>query len=224
MLSRLKIRLISFLGILVLGQSFINRHNPSRVVPKSSKATLLNNGAKFVVSSESKSDVTKRQWTSALSMKRGAKGGNDKSKEMADKNTDKDSNSKNVESEKVDLFYIQEPTLLVGDLVSLLLTCQLLGLVDVLSTQEFWNNGGFAQPVDLSPSGLSSLETLVKRDSLMSIAWVLSSIRNRGYFISSVLDDMTAIKCAFTIFIDYCSLLIILTLVFAFGLSKTAIF
>jgi len=117
-----------------------------------------------------------------------------------------------------DMFVIEEPRLLAGDMVSVLLTCQLLGLVDVLNTPEFWLSGGFAQPVGLMPEGVSTLGTLVKRDSLMSIAWLLSSIKNRAYTISTVIDDLTAIKCAFTIFIDYCSFLII----FAFGASFMA--
>ena len=115
-----------------------------------------------------------------------------------------------------DKFFIQEPRLLVGDLVSILLSCQLLGLVDILDTPEFWTKGGFAQPIDLSPEGVSTLGTLVKRDSVMSIAWVLSSIKNNGYSIGTVIDDITAIKCALTIFIDFCSLLIIFALTFAF--------
>lgn len=118
-----------------------------------------------------------------------------------------------------DLFFIEEPKLLVGDLISMLLTCQLLGLLDILNKPEFWMNGGFAQPIDLSLEGVSTLGTLVKRDSIMSISWVLSAIKNQGYSISAVIDDMTAVKCALTIFTDYCSLLIIFTLTIAFTMS-----
>ncbi len=117
-----------------------------------------------------------------------------------------------------DLFFIEEPKLLVGDLISMLLTCQLLGLIDILNKPEFWMSGGFAQPIDLSPE-VSTLGTLVKRDSIMSISWVLSAIKNQGYSISAVIDDMTAVKCALTIFTDYCSLLIIFTLTIACTMS-----
>jgi len=118
----------------------------------------------------------------------------------------------NDDESKIDVFYIQEPKLLVGDLISILLTCQLLGLVDILNDPIFWANGGFMQSIDLSPTGVSSLGTLVRRDSVISISWVLSAIKHQGYSIAAVIDDLTAIKCAFTIFIDFCSLLIIFAL------------
>ena len=126
-------------------------------------------------------------------------------------------NQEDSTTEKKDLFIIEEPRLLVGDIVSMLLTCQLLGLVDVLNTPEFWMNGGFVQPVDLSPNGLSTLSTLVRRDSMMSISWILSAIKNNAYFLGTVVDDITAIKCSLTIFTDYCSLLIIFALSIAFA-------
>ena len=116
---------------------------------------------------------------------------------------------------------IGEPRLLLGDLISLLLTCQLLGLVDVLDKPDFWMNGGFAQSIDLSPtsstSSISTLGTLVKRDSVMSISWVLSSLKHDGYSLGTIADDITAIKCSFTILVDYCSLLILFALVTALG-------
>lgn len=116
----------------------------------------------------------------------------------------------------IDLFFIEDPRLLLGDMLFLLLTCLLLGFTDVLNTPSFWENGGFAQPVDLSPKGVSTLGTVVERDSVMSIAWVSSSIKHRGYTFAAVSDELTTIKCCFTILTDYSSLLIILALTTAF--------
>jgi hypothetical protein len=141
-----------------------------------------------------------------------------------DKRTTSSSNSSpNSSPNDNDIFFIEEPRLLIGDIISLLLACQLMGLVDVLNTPEFWISGGFAQPVDLSPEGgsTSTLGTLVKRDSVMSIAWVVSSIKNRGYTLGTIVDDLTAIKCSFAIFLDYCSILIIFALVQAFGTNAS---
>lgn len=104
------------------------------------------------------------------------------------------------------MFVVEEPRILQGDIVTILMTAQLLGLVDVLSDATFWSNGGFMQPIPAIPSTLS---TLVQRDSIMSIAWVLSGLKNGGYVLSAVADDITAFKSALTIWTDYCSLLVL---------------
>lgn len=112
-----------------------------------------------------------------------------------------------------DVLTVEEPRILVGDVISILLTAQLLGLADVLSDPSFWSDGGFLQPVGMP----STLPTLVRRDSEMSIAWVLAALKNSGYSLSAVADDSSAIKCAVSIWVDYCSLRIVYALGTAFA-------
>jgi len=98
------------------------------------------------------------------------------------------------------LIYIEEARLQVVDILSMVLAFQFFGSVDVLSMPSVWDNGSFVQPFDLSPDGVSTLSTLVLIENLMSIAWVLSSIRHYVYTFGKVADDLTTVRCSFTIF------------------------
>ena len=42
---------------------------------------------------------------------------------------------------------VDEYPLLLGDLGAIFIACQLQGLSDVLITPDFWNQGGFFQPI-----------------------------------------------------------------------------
>jgi len=103
--------------------------------------------------------------------------------------------------------YMEEPRLVAVDLLAFLIVCELIGLTDILISSGFWKQGGFLQPVTIS--SFSNMELLIKRDSLMSICWILSSIYNRGYSYSAISSDVSVLKSSFTIFTDYCSLLIL---------------
>lgn len=63
--------------------------------------------------------------------------------------------------------------LLTGDLVAILVACQLIGLIDVLNDDSFWAKGGFAQPVPTMPT---TLGTFVQRTSTGSICWIMASL------------------------------------------------
>lgn len=63
--------------------------------------------------------------------------------------------------------------LLTGDLVAIVVACQLIGLIDVLTDDSFWANGGFAQPVPTMPT---TLGTFVQRTSTGCICWILASL------------------------------------------------
>ena len=52
----------------------------------------------------------------------------------------------------------------------------------------------------------------IKRDSLLSICWILSGVRNRGYSYSAIATNLGLVKSSFTIFTDFCILLILLML------------
>ncbi len=109
--------------------------------------------------------------------------------------------------------YVEEPRLVACDLLAFLVVCEFIGLTDVLVSSGFWKQGGFLQPVTMS--SFSTVGLMIKRDSLMSICWILSSIYNRGYSYSAIASDIGVIKSSFTIFTDYCSLLILSALAFA---------
>jgi hypothetical protein len=76
------------------------------------------------------------------------------------------------------LLEISDPRLLVGDMISIALAAQLLGLVDVLNDPTFLQRGGWFQPI--SPVE-STLPVLVQRDSMLSICWILSALGWKGY-------------------------------------------
>jgi len=105
---------------------------------------------------------------------------------------------------------IPVPRLLTVDIIGCLVSCELLGLADVMSDNQFWLNGGFFQPLLAVPI---TLGTLVQRDSVTSVAWILAALVKNGYSESAVFsDDSSTLKCAATIWLDYCSIRIVLAL------------
>jgi len=118
-----------------------------------------------------------------------------------------------TEEQQRDLLYVSEPRILAGDICSILIAGQLIGLVDVLQDSTFWDSGGFLQPISLH--GITTLRTIVKRDSILSICWILAALKNNGYCYGAIVDYNTAIKCTFSIFTDFCSLLIISAFIMA---------
>lgn len=115
---------------------------------------------------------------------------------------------------------IPDPKLFTGDLLFLLIVNFLLQIASEVSTSEFWLNGGFYQPIAM-PS--TTLLGVVVRDSKMSIAWILSALWNRSYAYSSVSNDETAVKVAIQVWIDYCSLRILLELGESIGFTHLTV-
>lgn len=103
---------------------------------------------------------------------------------------------------------IPDPRLLAGDLLFILIINFLLQIASEVGDPVFWQNGGFFQPVTMP----TTLLAVMVRDSKMSIAWVLAAIWRRSYSSSSVADDETSVKIALQIWVDYCSLRILLEL------------
>ena len=66
---------------------------------------------------------------------------------------------------------IEDPLLLVVDVLAILLSGQLMGFLDVTNDPSFWQQGGFFQPIPAVPS---TLGTYVDRVSVMSICWVMA--------------------------------------------------
>ena len=106
------------------------------------------------------------------------------------------------------LLEIPDSQLLAGDLLFILVINFLLQIANDVGDPSFWLSGGFSQPVTMPVTLLA----VVVRDSKMSISWVLSALWNRGYSSSSVADDETAAKKTFQIWIDYCSIRILMEL------------
>ena len=79
---------------------------------------------------------------------------------------------------------IQDTRLLAGDVISIALASQLLGLADTLNDPNFWQQGGWLQPISTTEFTLS---TLVQRDSILTICWLISALAWEGYSI----DDNT---------------------------------
>lgn len=147
-----------------------------------------------------------------------------------DKNSDEDSNAQKKElnlrnlKQKIPNFMdtmleIPDPRLFAGDLLFLLIINFLLQIASEVSTTEFWMNGGFNQSVTMP----TTLLGVMVRDSKMSIAWTLSALWNRSYSYSSVSDDKTAIKVALQVWVDYCSLRILLELGSSIGFTHSMI-
>jgi len=107
------------------------------------------------------------------------------------------------------MFEIPDPKLLAGELLFILMINFLLQIADEVGEPNFWYSGGFSQPMTLSST---SLLDVIDRDSKMSISWILGALRQRSYSTSSVADDGTAIKVAVQVWVDYCSLRILLEL------------
>mmetsp|Transcript_47999 Transcript_47999/g.71132 ORF Transcript_47999/g.71132 Transcript_47999/m.71132 type:complete len:256 (-) Transcript_47999:363-1130(-) len=107
---------------------------------------------------------------------------------------------------------IEQQRLLAGDIVSILTICLLLGLIDAISNPTFFPNGGFAAPIPAVPP---TLNLVTNRLSQIGVAWVSSSLKNRGYTESAIITDESSVKCAVTIWLDHCSVRIILALLIA---------
>lgn len=98
-------------------------------------------------------------------------------------------NNDNNQTIAQDFITVEEPRLVVLDLVSIALAAQFLGLMDVLQDATFWQKGGFLQPIPLAPS---TLPIYVQRESILSICWVLSGLAWRGYQTEAALSDPEA--------------------------------
>jgi hypothetical protein len=110
-----------------------------------------------------------------------------------------------------DIFYVPEPRLLVCDLFAILVACEIVGLLDDLAMDGIQS---FTEPITFD--SFSNLPVLIKRDSLLSISWILSSLKNDGFSAEAIADEMSVIKSVFASFVDFCSLVIIYSLCSSF--------
>lgn len=115
---------------------------------------------------------------------------------------------------------IDAPGLLVGDMLSIAIGCQLLGLEDVLTDDEFWTSGGLLQPINIATS-TSTLPTLIQRFSTSCISWIIAAIVGKGFTQESVETPQFAVKNALKLLVLYGGVFLILELAFAVSISGT---
>lgn len=65
-----------------------------------------------------------------------------------------------------------DANLLKGDILAIVIASQLIGLVDSLNDDLFWQNGGLFQPVPIVPH---TLGTFVQRTSSGCVCWIASN-------------------------------------------------
>jgi hypothetical protein len=103
---------------------------------------------------------------------------------------------------------IEDPRLLVGDVFSIVIASQLMGLLDALNNPEFARNGGWFQPIPELPS---TLGILVERISTLSLVWILAALSEEDSFSSvSVENEKVSILMALTIVVDFVALRLLL--------------
>jgi len=123
-------------------------------------------------------------------------GNNDNDSDNSSSGTDEATSSSSFLSK---MLYIESTRLLLGDVVTVLLTCQLLGLADAISVEGL---EGFLLPISMP----TTLGTLVQRDAAISLAWILAALKNGSYLVASISDDEAIVKSVLETFVDYCIL------------------
>jgi hypothetical protein len=71
-----------------------------------------------------------------------------------------------------DASLLLDPGLWISDFLAVILASQLIGLLDIVNSPEFIQNGGWFQPIPAVPS---TLDDLVQRISFFGITWAIAS-------------------------------------------------
>lgn len=86
---------------------------------------------------------------------------------------------------------VGEPRLILLDLVTIAIACELMGIVDLLNDPRFWIAGGWNQPI--SPV-TSVMDVLIQRFSGLSVSWLLAGSMWRGFRQESISSDESLIR------------------------------
>ena len=109
---------------------------------------------------------------------------------------------------------IEDSGILIGDLFSIAIASQLMGLLDVVNDPQFVQSGGWLQPIPAVPS---TLGTLIERISTLSLVWILAAISEENTFTTdAVKDEKVSILVALSIVLNFVLLRIILGWIYAF--------
>mmetsp|Transcript_4180 Transcript_4180/g.6448 ORF Transcript_4180/g.6448 Transcript_4180/m.6448 type:complete len:352 (+) Transcript_4180:137-1192(+) len=100
----------------------------------------------------------------------------DTKKKKNENNKNASSSSSSSLNNNNNIITIEDWTFLSLDLLAILVSCELLGLVDDIVLKG-WST--FFNPIDLD--SFSTLPLLVRRDSILSSAWIVACARNKGY-------------------------------------------
>lgn len=109
---------------------------------------------------------------------------------------------------------IEDSGILVGDLFSIAIASQLMGLLDVVNDPQFVESGGWLQPIPAVPSTLGNL---IERISTLSLVWILAAISEENTFTTdAVKDEKVSILVALSIVLNFVLLRILLGWIYAF--------
>lgn len=111
-------------------------------------------------------------------------------KEIVDKNRTK--------NDEEGIFVVADSSLLAIDLVSILVACEILGIIDDV-TANGWQT--FLNPVTLN--SFATLPLLIRRVSILSITWIVSSLKNKGYSLDAAKDETTVVKTVLRSFVEF---------------------
>mmetsp|Transcript_15394 Transcript_15394/g.21448 ORF Transcript_15394/g.21448 Transcript_15394/m.21448 type:complete len:213 (+) Transcript_15394:172-810(+) len=114
--------------------------------------------------------------------------------------TDSSSNIEDNNSFLESYVTVAEPRLLMGDIISILMASQMMGLLDVLNDPVFWQSGGFNQPIPAIPS---TLPTLIQRDSLLSLSWLPAALSRKGFQYETIATNTTTLRTTAIIWITF---------------------
>lgn len=109
-------------------------------------------------------------------------------------------------SPKESSMLVQDSSLVAVDVVSIAMASQLLGLADTLNDPKFWQQGGWFQPMSAMES---TLPTLVQRESILTICWLLSALAWKGYNANETETHQSSIA---SIAVTFCGLRVALGL------------
>ena len=95
---------------------------------------------------------------------------------------------------------VEDPLLLSVDVLAILLSCQLMGFVDVLNDPSFWKQGGFFQPIPAVPS---TLGLFVQRASSMAVCWVSAGLVWLGFSREAYKSDEALVSSTIKIYLTF---------------------
>jgi hypothetical protein len=79
-----------------------------------------------------------------------------------------------IKRQAIDRVWIADRSLWTADVLGMAVACQLLGLVDAVTAQDFVTNGGWFQPITVQ-SSTTTLPTLVQRFSVNTVVWTMAA-------------------------------------------------
>lgn len=105
---------------------------------------------------------------------------------------------------------IPEPRLLAVDVISVAIAVHLMAFSDVMS-----------DPLQFAPPNPSPLPTLMQRDSLLTVCWILSALCLNGYQQETVASDLSVVRSTTRIASMFTLLRVVSSVAVAYFASKS---